>query len=74
MGALLCGCTSIPDRPDSSYTSESAEPVTDEAEGFEELSPTLYDIYKSDELIKLNAEGGVFTGSVRTDGEYDGHG
>ena len=32
MGALLCGCTSIPDRPDSSYTSESAEPVTDEAE------------------------------------------
>ncbi|MDE6031203.1 MAG: glycoside hydrolase family 26 protein, partial [Oscillospiraceae bacterium] len=71
---LLCGCQSIPNRPESSEADESAEPVTEEPGSFEELSPTLYDIYKSDELIKLNAEGGVFNGSVRTDGEYDGHG
>lgn len=71
---LLCGCQSIPDRSESAAESASDETPTEEAESFEELSPTLYDIYKSDELIKLNAEGGVFNGSVRTDGEYDGHG
>ena len=71
---MLCGCQSIPDRSDSTAVSESSEPKTEEAENIEEISPTLYDIYKSDELIKLNAEGGVFNGSVRTDGEYDGHG
>ena len=71
---LLCGCRSIPDRSVSTSASESSEPETEAAESFEELSPTLYDIYKSDELIKLNAEGGVFNGNVRTDGEYDGHG
>lgn len=71
---MLCGCQSIPDRSDSTSASESSEPKTEEAESFEELSPMLYDIYKSDELIKLNAEGGVFNGNVRTDGEYDGHG
>lgn len=74
MAALMCGCTSIPNRPADVDTAESSEPVTEEAENFEELSPAEYEIYKSDELIKLNAEGGVFNGSVRTDGEYDGHG
>lgn len=74
MAVLMCGCTSIPNRPADVDTAESSEPVTEEAENFEELSPAEYEIYKSDELIKLNAEGGVFNGSVRTDGEYDGHG
>lgn len=72
--SLLCGCHGIPDRSSLTAPPETAEPPTEEAETFEELSPKLFDIYKSDELIKLNAEGGVFSGSVRTDGEFDGHG
>ncbi|MGN1339187.1 MAG: glycosyl hydrolase [Oscillospiraceae bacterium] len=73
---LLCGCTAIPDRDMTSSAPEqtaTAEVVTEEA-AYEEVRTKTYPIDKEDYSFKLNAEGGTFTGNVRTDGEFDGKG
>lgn len=71
---LLSGCTRIPVKQISSSDSaqETAEP-TDEPY-FAEVSAKEYEINRTDVSVKLNAEGGVFEGNIRTDGEYDGNG
>lgn len=74
---MLGGCSAIPDKviPEES-TSESTE--TNEADNapvtYNELDPVTYGISRDDVLTKLNAEGGVFDGVVRSEGEYDGNG
>lgn len=80
--AMLGGCSAIPDKkqPISDETVESSEaPQTQESvdvpgEEKQELPPKDYDIESAIVQLKLNAEGGVFDGNVRTDGEYDGDG
>lgn len=71
---LLTSCRRIPDREPPEAPPETTEPATEEAESFNEISPVRFDIDKVEAQLKLNAEGGVFTGNVLTDGEYDGHG
>lgn len=72
---LLCGCTAIPDRDMTSSEPESpvTEEVTEETQ-YEEVRTKSYPIDKQDYSFKLNAEGGTFSGNVRTDGEFDGKG
>ncbi len=76
--ALLSGCTAIPVR-DSAATEESIS-TTESGEAsvlpeeYDENDVTKYDIEKEDVSLKLNAEGGVFDSTPRTDGEYDGNG
>ena len=75
--ALLSGCTEIPDRDMSAQTSaETEEPVVtaDAAETVRDIPAKQYPIENSDYAVKLNAEGGTFSGNVRTDGEHDGKG
>lgn len=73
---MLAGCSEIPDRSiagtSGQQTAESAEPST--AEVFAEIPAKNYPVERSDFAVKLNAEGGTFTGNVRTDGDYDGKG
>lgn len=71
---LLCGCTAVPSREISTpvATTENSEP--DALPEIEEQGLPEYEIDKRDTLIKLNAEGGVFEGTVRTDAECDGQG
>ncbi len=74
--SLLCGCAEIPDMDMSDITQESS-PVTSEVSSeapYEEIPTKTYPFEKKDYSAKLNAEGGTFTGNVRTDGEYDGKG
>lgn len=74
--ALLCGCTAIPDKSLSSAaqdsTTESDEETTQEE--YNEVPVKQYVLENTEVSIKLNAEGGAFSGNVRTDGEYDGKG
>lgn len=77
--ALLCGCSALPDKDMTSLTSEgTAESATAEATAEEshpdEVAAKAYTIENAEFTAKLNAEGGVFEGNVRTDGEYDGNG
>lgn len=72
--ALLCGCAQIPDRKPAEESAPAAQTAEAKPPEYEELSAAEYEIIKTDVQIKLNAEGGVFTGNVRTDGEYDGSG
>ena len=72
---MLCSCTAIPDRNMSAPTLEAPateEPTTEAV--YEEMRPKTYSLEKEEFSFKLNAEGGTFTGNVRTDGEYDGKG
>lgn len=77
--SLLGGCSQIPDKPQqtSAVTSE-APPESDTSDVMEsapeDVDAVNYDIEKEDVLIKLNAEGGEFSGVVRSEGEYDGSG
>ncbi len=76
--ALLSGCTPIPVRnqgqsSDASSPAESAEADTP-ANSYDEQEVTRYDIRKKDVTMKLNAEGGVFDSTIRTDGNFDGNG
>ena len=72
---LMCGCTEIPRRSDNALMAETGESgETSEQVYYDEIPPTEYEIKRKNVRIKLNAEGGVFDGSVRTDGDYDGHG
>lgn len=76
--ALLSGCTPIPVRDcattdESVFTAESSE-ESELPEEYDEKDVTGYDIEKEDVSLKLNAEGGVFDSTPRTDGEYDGNG
>lgn len=72
--ALLCGCTAVSDRsslpppPETEQTADSAQTE------YEELPLKEYPIDTAPVSLKLNAEGGVFDGNVRTDGNYDGEG
>ncbi len=77
--AMLGGCSRIPDKPlpeTSEVTDEAGETgESSEAPAIHEERDTVsYPIEKQDTLIKLNAEGGVFDGVVRSEGEYDGSG
>lgn len=72
--ALLCGCSEIPERVESIEAVETAETVETEEIIYENLPAAEYDNDRVDVSLKLNAEGGVFSGNVRTDGEYDGQG
>lgn len=72
----MCGCTAIPDR-NMSVAGTQESPATDEGTteaSYEELRTKNYPVDKEQYSFKLNAEGGSFTGNVRTDGEYDGSG
>ncbi len=76
--ALMSGCTEIPIRStvpteESSATVESSESSSAPNE-YDEQDVPKYEIDKKDVLLKLNAEGGVFDSTPRTDGEYDGSG
>lgn len=76
--ALMSGCTEIPIRStvpteESSATVESTESSSAPDE-YDEQDVPKYEIDKKDVLLKLNAEGGVFDSTPRTDGEYDGSG
>ena len=75
--AALCGCSEIPNAPSESAvaTAEALAETAEAAEsGFDEIPAKEYSEDTVDVLMKLNAEGGAFDGSVRTDGEYDGNG
>lgn len=81
--AIMTGCAAIPDksRPEKPETAEAAETtetaVTEEAppeDGDKERLPKEYEIDLQSASLKLNAEGGVFDGYPRTDGEHDGEG
>lgn len=74
--ALLCGCTAIPNRSISADTQGTHEAVSEETteSPYEELRTKTYPVEKEEYSFKLNAEGGSFTGNVRTDGEFDGKG
>ena len=75
--ALLTGCAEIPDRNMSAQTSAGtaeASGTADTAEVFDEIPAKQYPLENSDFAVKLNAEGGTFTGNVRTDGDHDGKG
>ncbi len=75
--ALLSGCSEIPVR-NQGQTSEAI----DTAESGESEAPTEYPekdvekyyIQREDVTMRLNAEGGVFESTVRTDGDFDGSG
>ena len=75
------GCSKIPDLPQSSV-SETVETTESEETGEAEtpimpvtdIPPTEYRIDKQEVSLKLNAEGGVFAGEMRSDGEFDGEG
>ncbi|MGN0649544.1 MAG: glycosyl hydrolase [Oscillospiraceae bacterium] len=71
---LLSGCSRIPAKQISLTQSphETTEP-TEEAY-FAEVSAKEYEINRMEISVKLNAEGGVFEGNIRTDGDYDGNG
>lgn len=76
--ALMSGCSEIPAKETSptaeaTSTAESGESDLTHEE-YAEKDVTKYDIEKQDVLLKLNAEGGVFDSTVRTDGDYDGNG
>lgn len=73
----LCSCSRIPDNSepdsapdDSSQTSEASAANTSE----NEYSTSDYTVVKEKFIEKLNAEGGVFNGVSKTDGEFDGYG
>lgn len=77
--AIFSGCSEIPDKTqeatiETAETVETAEVTDQRPQEYEELPPVEYDINSTKFLQKLNAEGGVFEGSPRTDGEYDGNG
>lgn len=79
--AMLGGCTAIPDKsmPDvqtdeAADSHETYEADSSTGQQQEQLPPKEYDINVKDTALKLNAEGGVFDGNARTDGEYDGSG
>lgn len=71
--ALMCSCTAVPDRTSSA---PPAAPQTQQSTSAEYDEPPLkeYTIDQTNASIKLNAEGGLFEGNVRTDGSYDGEG
>ncbi len=72
--AMLCGCSAIPSKPQDAPIADETTEVTEEAP-YDEVVPQRYDKENVDVLLRLNAEGGVFDGNVRTDGEaYDGSG
>ena len=76
---LLGGCSEIPDKTTEAsteeiLTSETSDTNTEKPEEIEEIPPEEFPIKSEDVLMKLNAEGGVFEGSARTDGTYDGSG
>ncbi len=72
--ATLCGCTAIPSKPQETPETVETEDVTEEAP-YDEVVPQRYDNENVDVLLHLNAEGGVFEGNIRTDGEaFDGSG
>lgn len=73
-GAIMCGCTAVPDRSSTiqpPQTAESTEAVLPE---YNEPPLKEYPVLNAPTSIKLNAEGGVFEGNIRTDGEFDGDG
>lgn len=72
--SLTCGCAGVPDRTTGAPLHETAE-VTEEVELFEEIYTKRYPVDQTEVSYKLNAEGGLFEGSVRSDGDYyDGQG
>ncbi len=72
---LLCGCTSVPDRTGGSPQQPAETAESEEVKIYEETQTKRYPVDKAEFFCKLNAEGGVFTGEYRTDGEYyDGDG
>ncbi len=69
----LCACSPIPDRsvPDVP-TEETSDAGTTQSVHYEEIAPTEFETLHSDTNIKLNAEGGVFEGSIYSDENADG--
>jgi len=77
--SVLSGCSEIPDKTsdvtaEAAATAESTESAEAPPEKIEEIPPADFEIDSESALLKLNAEGGVFDGSARTDGTYDGNG
>lgn len=71
---LLNGCTAVPNRPPETISAPQTE-ETQETERYDEIETKHYPVNKHEAAYKLNAEGGVFEGSVRSDGDYfDGQG
>lgn len=79
VAASLCGCSAVPDRnmtaTSAAASVDSTEPAdTAEESRQDEVSTKQYPIENMEFSVKLNAEGGAFDGSVRTDGDFDGKG
>lgn len=77
--SLLCGCTAVPYRELASQAPSSEEGTTEpgsssEATKYDEVPAKQYPMENMEFSVKLNAEGGSFSGNVRTDGEFDGKG
>lgn len=76
--ALMSGCSEIPSRNQSQTAEAPSAAESSETdisrEEYDENDVTRYDIEEKDVLLKLNAEGGVFDSTIRTDGDYDGNG
>ena len=72
--AMLCGCADIPDRTSCTESVETAETAESTEPHIDEIEVGDYEMTHSNVRLKLNAEGGVFESTVRTDGEYDGNG
>lgn len=73
--ALLCSCTRIPDYSESEESSEeSIEEEQSESSTESELPIKEYEVTQRDFITKLNAEGGSFNGTEKTDGDFDGQG
>ncbi len=68
----MCACSSIPDRSETFAQTEETSDVETTDSRYEEIAPMEFDIRHSEVSIKLNAEGGVFEGSVYSDENADG--
>lgn len=71
---LLSGCARIPSKQISQTDAPAETAEATEEAYYAEVSAKEYEINRMELSVKLNAEGGVFDGGVRTDGDYDGNG
>lgn len=68
----MCACSSIPDRSEPPAETEETQSAETTDSRYEEIAPMEFDTQHSEVSIKLNAEGGVFEGSVYSDENADG--
>jgi len=68
----LCSCSSISDRSEPPVQTEETSDTETTDSHYEEIAPMEFETLHSEVSIKLNAEGGVFEGSVYSDESADG--